>query len=109
MHPDICFEIFDGGDLIRIEPLTHKNQNSQNDWDKNWLQAKITVKGGVFSGQFIADFMTTDFELFKRELKNLDKDFKGTAKFDPVEGQLVINIVGDGLGHFEVQCTASDN
>ena len=52
--------------------------------------------------------MTTDFELFKRDLINLDKDFSGTEKLEPLEGQLVLNISGDGLGHFEVRCKATD-
>jgi hypothetical protein len=52
--------------------------------------------------------MTTDFELFKRELIKLDKGFSGTAKLEPLEGQLLLNISGDGLGHFEVKCKATD-
>lgn len=52
--------------------------------------------------------MTTDFELFKRDLKNLDKDFKGTAKLSPLEGQIILNIAGDGLGHFETKCNVND-
>lgn len=105
---DIYFEIFDGGDLIRLEPIQVYDNTSQLDWDRNWVKTKVTVKGGLFSGQFTADFLTTDFELFKRDLRNLDKDFKGTAKLEPLEGQLILNIAGDGLGHFEVDCKATD-
>jgi len=105
---DISFEIFDGGDLIRLEPIQTKDDTSQLDWDRNWVRTKVTVKGGVFSGHYVADFMTTDFELLKRDFKNLDKNFKGTAKLEPLEGQLILNIIGDGLGHFNVKCTAID-
>ena len=105
---DLYFEILDGGDLVRLEPIQLCDDISQLDWDKNWVRTKVTVKGGVFSGQFTADFMTTDFELFKQDLRNLDKDFKGTAKLEPLEGQLLLNISGDGLGHFEVKCKATD-
>ena len=105
---DLYFEIFDSGDLIRIEPVQVYDDVSQLDWDRNWVRTKVIVKGGVFSGQFTADFMTTDFELLKRDLKSLDKDFKGTGKLEPLEGQLILNIIGDGLGHFEVNCKATD-
>jgi hypothetical protein len=105
---DIYFEIFDGGDLIRLEPIQAYDDTSQLDWDRNWIRTKVTVKGGVFSGQFTADFMTTDFELLKRDFKKLDQDFKGTAKLEPLERQLTLSIAGDGLGHFEVKCTAND-
>ena len=102
------FEIFDGGDLIRLEPYQTIKYDSQLDWDKNWIKTKVTIKGGAFSGQYVADFMTTDFELLKRDIKKLDKDFNGTAKFESIEGQLSLNISGDGLGHFEVKCLAQD-
>jgi hypothetical protein len=105
---DICFEIFDNGDLIRFEPIQAYDDTSQLERDKNWIRTNVTVKGGVFGGQFTADFMTTDFELLKRDFKKLDQDFKGTAKFEPLEKQLALNIIGDGLGHFEVKCTAHD-
>ena len=102
------FEICDAGDIIRLEPIQVYDDTSQLDWDRNWVRTKVTVKGGAFSGQFTADLMTTDFELFKRDIKNLDKDFKGTAKLEPLEGQIIINVTGDGLGHFEVKCEATD-
>lgn len=105
---DIYFEIFDSGDLIRLEPIKTQDDTSQLDWDRNWVRTKVTVKGGVFSGQYIADFMTTDFELLKRDFKQLDKNFKGTAKLEPLERQLLLDITGDGLGHFNVKCTAKD-
>ena len=62
---EVSFEIFDGGDLSRLEPLHIINYSSALDWDKNWIKTKVTVKGGVFSGQYVADFLTTDYELLK--------------------------------------------
>ncbi|WP_121357758.1 WapI family immunity protein [Flavisolibacter nicotianae] len=105
---EISFELFDGGDLIRIEPLYVIKYNSALDWDKNWINTRVTVKGGAFTGQFMADFTTMDFELLKRDIKKLDEDFSGIGKFEPLEGQLILHIKGDGLGHFEVNCTAVD-
>ena len=104
---DIYFEISTEGDIIKIEPLNLTFAEAQLDWDRNWIKTKVTVKGGVFSGQFIAEFMTTDFEVFKRQIKNLDTDFNGIATFEPLEQQLVLKIKGDGLGHFEVDCEAT--
>lgn len=105
---NLYFEICDGGDIIRFQPIQAYDDTSQLEWDRNLVRTKVIVKGGVFSGEFTADFMTTDFELFKRNLKNLNNDFKGTAKLEPLEGQLILNITGDGLGHFEVNCKATD-
>jgi hypothetical protein len=103
------FEIFDTANLIRVEPIKSYDGDSQLDWDRNWIRTKVIIKGGAFNGKYDADFMTTDFELLKRDIKNLDKNFSGIAKFEPLEGQLKLLIVGDGLGHFKVDCTATED
>ena len=104
---DTYLEITDAGDIIRIEPISLKFPKANLDWDRNWIKTNVTVKGGVFSGQFVAEFMTTDFEIFKQQLKKLDNDFNAGATFEPLEHQLVLKIKGDGLGHFEVDCEAT--
>jgi hypothetical protein len=49
---DISFELFSNGDLIRIEPLHTVNYNSALDWDMNWINTRVIVIGGAFSGHF---------------------------------------------------------
>ena len=102
------FEISHGGDLIRVEPFQVVTYGSAIDWDRNWIKTRIIIKAGVFNGQFVAEFMTTDFELLKRDLKKLYKDLEGEAKFEPREGQLKLNFLADGLGHFEIKCIAQE-
>lgn len=104
---DLYFEISDSGDIIRLEPSHLTYPNAELDWDRNWVRTKVTVKGGVFSGEYMAEFMTTDFEIFKQQLKMLDNDFSGMATFGPLEQQLILKIKGDGIGHFEVDCEAT--
>jgi len=103
------FEILEGSGLIRVEPYEVIKHESATDWDLNWIKTRITIKAGVFSGQYIADFMTTDFELLKRNLKKLYKDLHGVAKFEPLESQLTLHFLADGLGHFEIKCIAQEN
>lgn len=97
---NVYLEFTDAGDIIRIEPIGLIYPNAQLDWDRNWVKSWVIVKGGVFSGQFAAHFMTTDFEVFKQQLEKLDNDVDGSATFEPLEGQLVLKITGGGLGHF---------
>lgn len=104
---ELSLEFKDAGDFIRLEPLHLVNPDGQCDTDRSWVKTLVTVKGGVFSGQYAAEFMTTDFELFKQQLRKLDTDFYGSAKFDPLEDQLVLAIQGDGLGHFHLDCVAT--
>lgn len=65
---DLYFEIADSGNLVRLEPLELVNYNSTLDWDNNWIKTRVTLKAGPFTGQYIADMMTVDFEKFKQEL-----------------------------------------
>jgi hypothetical protein len=108
MEDGIYFEITDGPDIIRIEPLQWTHSNSHNDWDRNWIRSIITIKGGAFRGQFGCDLFSSDFELFKRGLKKAYDNLKETAIFKTIEGQIVVNCVGDGFGHFAVDCESMD-
>jgi len=105
---DISFEIFDSGDLVRLEPIELIKYDSDLDWDRNWIKTKVTLKGGKFSGQYVGDFMTVDFEKFKQELSELYDNLSWTANFIDLEGYLNLKIIGDGLGHFEVNVLACD-
>ncbi|MBL7811001.1 MAG: hypothetical protein JNL57_02160 [Bacteroidetes bacterium] len=106
---EIYFEIFDAGDIVRLEPLELIKYDSDLDWDRNWVKTNVTVKGGKFSGQYSGDFMTVDFEKFKQELSRLYDNLKGTANFNDLEGYLELKITGDGIGHFEVDVKACDH
>jgi hypothetical protein len=75
---------------------------------RNWIKTSITIKAGVSNGQFLAEFMTIDFELLKRDLKKLYKNLNGEAKFQPREDQLNLHFSGEGLGHFEIKCIAQE-
>jgi len=105
---DIYFELSDAGNIVRLDPIKLVYENSTLDWDRNYIQTKITVKGGAFSGQYQAEIMTVDFEKFKQELRKLYDNLKGGAIFEDLEHALQLEIHGDGIGHFEVEVTAND-
>lgn len=108
MEQEIYFEITDGPDIVKIEPLRWTHTDAEIDWDRNWVHSRISIKGGAFRGQFNCDLLTRDFELFKRQLKSAYKNLNETVTFDTMEGQIEIKCVGDGLGHFQVDCKARD-
>ena len=95
---------------IKIQDLKYgyPNDTSDDSHDRNWLLATVNIKAGKFSGKYTAYFQTTDFSSLKNELEILHNNLNGTAKFSTIEEQLGISFTGDGLGHFEVDCTAID-
>lgn len=102
------FEISNSDDFIRVETLEFVKYNSDLDWDKNWVKSKITLKIGVFSGEYNADFMTVDFNRFKEQLLVLYNQLNGGAMFYDLDNHLAIKITGDGNGHLTVNIKASD-
>lgn len=99
------FEIVDANKFIRFTAFELAFPNATEEWDKDWIKAETNVKSEVFSGKFIADFRITELEQFKQQLGALNDNLKGSVIFNPLEKQLVLDIRGDGLGHFEVSCT----
>mgnify|MGYP003110328123 CR=1 FL=1 len=108
-NENIYFELKDSGDFIRIELMNLNYPNAELDWDKNWIASKVIVNAGGFSGQFECDLMTTDFEKFKQSLSLLYNKLDGLSSFDTMEGQVEIKIKGDGIGHFEADCSVMDD
>ena len=108
LDSELQFELQSSGNMIKLEPLELAYSNSTIDWDNNWIRTKICARGGVFSGEYIADIMTTDYEKFKQELNTLYDNLKGKAFFSDLEGALKLEIQGDGLGHFKVDVTVCD-
>jgi hypothetical protein len=102
------FELKDSGDFIKIDLIHLSHPNAELDWDRNWIEANVTVKAGGFSGHFNCALMTTDFVRFRNQFADLYNKLDGTAKFDTIEGQIIIIIKGDGIGHFEANCSVMD-
>jgi len=73
-----------------------------------WLPARVTVKAGVFSGQYTCDLDGGAFSRFASELRELHRTLKGTAEFSSYEEQIELSLVGDGLGHVAVKGEAMD-
>lgn len=103
------FEISESGNLIRIQLIGLNQPNAELDWDKNWIRGIVKVNAGAFSGEFKADFMTTDFMNFKNELAKLYEKLNGIATFYTLEEQVLVKVVGDGIGHLKADCVVMDN
>ena len=102
------FKIKDGTDFIRIDVLKQNFPDAELDWDKNSVNCLISVKCGGFSGNFAADLMSSDFEIFKKELEIVYKNLDRSATFEGIESQVTIRIDGDGIGHLKTRCWLLD-
>jgi hypothetical protein len=102
------FEISDNGNIVKVEVLNFI-WDSGSDWDRNWVKSKVTIKAGRFSGEYEADLRTVDFIAFEKQFSALYDNLNGAAAFHDIERYLDLRIIGDGIGHFEIDVTANDN
>nr|WP_293303891.1 hypothetical protein [Allomuricauda sp.] len=105
---DSYFEIRDGSNFIKVDVIKQNFPDANLDWDKNSVNCWVSAKFGMFSGKFNTDLMTTDFEIFKKELEILYENLDRSAIFEGYEDQVAIRIKGDGIGHLNVLCWLND-
>jgi hypothetical protein len=73
-----------------------------------WLRSIVEVEVGAFRASYPCHFDGGAFQRFAAELRVLHSSLKGKATFSSYEGQLELELVGDGLGHLQVKGEAMD-
>lgn len=101
------FEIRDSGNFIRMETIQLSHPDG-SDWDVKWIDTVISAKAGAFSGNYTGSLIIDDFYNLEQQLSKLDKTLSGKAVLRDLEGYLELEIVGDGIGHFEVSVKMTD-
>jgi len=103
------FEIFDGGNFLRVTPIEYKYYSASDEWDRNWLEVQIEVKAGAFSAKYKADLMAVEFKTLKEYFEYTYTHLSNEFKFEDIEHYTELNLKGDGIGHFEINCVITDN
>ncbi len=98
----------DGGEHLRIDVLGYERAPVGEYFDDNWLSVQVTIKAGGFSGSFSASFLTGELETLRQGSLSLYESLTGHAKFETIEGQLSLDLVGDGHGHIRLTGSAED-
>jgi hypothetical protein len=106
---EIFLEIIDNGDFIKVTPQGFTYPDTDNEWDSKWLRAEVQIKVGAFAGNYIGEFMNVDFFELRKHLTYLYDHLGSSFTFEPLESYLKLTFKGDGLGHIELFCQASDN
>ncbi len=91
-----------------MSPSRREFRNLNDYWDGNWVYATVTIAVRAFRGGFEAQLRAEEFVGFRAQLRSLQENLGGGAKFETTEGWLAVNIQGDGKGHFHAACAAVD-
>lgn len=75
---------------------------------EGWSDAEVRIHAGGFRVSYRASFVADDFARFLEGLRSVWRTLAGEAAFAPIEGQLVVRVVGDGRGGIDVMGEALD-
>jgi len=68
----------------------------------SWVVARVDVACGVWRGAFRCEFYAGELRRFGEEIQRLYRTLEGTARLQPVEANLQLELTGDGKGHIAV-------
>jgi hypothetical protein len=71
-----------------------------------WYTAHVHVACGSFRGSFPWDVFAGELRQFGKDIGLLYRSLSGTARLEPMEPNLTLDMVGDGRGHIVVTGTA---
>ena len=86
----------EGGEHITIGPIGGINSN-------DWFQAETNISVNSFKGNIAPYFEINDLSRFYTQLVKLYEKLKGEAELNPIEGQFALKLIGDGMGHIQVE------
>jgi hypothetical protein len=85
--------------LVSIDVIDYENTAAETPEDANWLSCYITVKAGVFAGEYQASLTTHDFVDFQQQLARAVERLEGAACFETMEDVLRIAVDVKSNGH----------
>ena len=84
------------GEHVTICPIGGVNGN-------DWFQAETNISVNSFKGNITPYFEISDLNRFYTQLVKLHEKLKGEAELNPIEGQFWLKLIGDGMGHIQVE------
>jgi hypothetical protein len=88
---------------VEIDVLSYEQPaNSSDRHDRNWLRSEVRVQAGSYGGSESISILTWDLTSFLKQLEKLHDKLKGAATFDPLEGQIKLELKGDGRGQISL-------
>ena len=93
---------------IAIDVVGYERPTSGDYDDDNWVVTQIEVRIGGFKGKARAALRTTELVEFGSQLRTLHETLSGTAEFTTLEGQLHLQLEGDGKGHINLKGEVMD-
>jgi hypothetical protein len=93
---------------VIVSPTRGEQREAKDYNNDGWIDAEVEIAAGAFHGSFAAQVQAEDFARFRDQLRPLYTQLSGHAVFATDEDWLLIEVEGDGKGHFHASCKADD-
>lgn len=90
-------------DFIKIDVLDRSDPNATDFYYGNWLNVKVAVEVGRFSGLVTGQLRAEELASLQADLEKLHRSLSGSVKFSTMENWMSFELMGDGKGH--IACT----
>lgn len=86
-------------EIFLVEFIARSIPEAKEFYDGNWLNVKVSIKAGDFSGVVHGQLRADELTRFRDELLVLYQSLSGCARFSTMEQWLSFEFIGDGMGH----------
>jgi hypothetical protein len=87
---------------LSFEIFGYERPNASDEYDANWLNTRVLIDVGAFSGSFRASLTTYDFERLYAQLGEAVDRLSGRAEFQSAEGDVSFSVEFFARGHATV-------
>jgi hypothetical protein len=106
--PETSVRIGDRGDRYLRISVRGRAHDAQDFWDGNWLTCSVLVALDGFTATVAADLRANEFEAFREALQRICRDGAGTARLDPMEPWLELEVTVEADEGVEVRGWVTD-
>ena len=96
------------GDSINVLVIGRTYPKEDDGWDGNWLNVRIRITAGRFSGKTEALLRCEELARFSQDIKGLIQSGVGEVIFSPTEPWLLLHLRQRKPDRFEVSGHATD-
>ncbi len=93
---------------LEITVTGYERGASGDHHDDNWLNVTVSVVAGAFGGSFGATFQAAELLDLYTGTSQLYETMSGCVRFETLEEQLSLDMVGNGRGSIELRGEAMD-
>ncbi len=84
---------------LSVQVFGYERSNAADEYDANWLNTRVLIEVGAFSGRFRASLTTYDFERLYAQLGEVVERLSGRVEFESAESDVSFSVEFSARGN----------